>query len=160
MCMPAALIQTSCLFLWHKNVFLFFWAKHNLVFSWCSLNWTAVASMMLPGAGLGVLPFTINPITPTGSTNCDTGTTTLHYSTCSDSLTHLLAVWTFLWMCACFHVCVFPKLLLTPNFFLYKNNIGINYKKMCNEVNATTVCCNDISSRVTQVNTFDLTNCG
>lgn len=30
--------------------------------------------MMLPGSGLGSLPFTVNPLTPTGSTNCDTGT--------------------------------------------------------------------------------------
>lgn len=29
-----------------------------------------------PGSGVGVLPFTVNPVTPTGSTNCDTGIVT------------------------------------------------------------------------------------
>lgn len=33
---------------------------------------------MLLGSGAGVLPFTVNPVTPTGSTNCDTGTVSLH----------------------------------------------------------------------------------
>nr|XP_023996553.1 otogelin-like protein [Salvelinus alpinus] len=28
---------------------------------------------LLPGSGVGVLPFTVNPVTPTGSTNCDKG---------------------------------------------------------------------------------------
>lgn len=41
--------------------------------------------MMLLGSGVGVLPFTVNPVTPTGSTNCDTGTVTLHCFTFKDS---------------------------------------------------------------------------
>lgn len=39
----------------------------------------------LLGSGVGVLPFTVNPVTPTGSTNCDTGTVTLHCFTFKDS---------------------------------------------------------------------------
>lgn len=41
--------------------------------------------MMLLGSGVGVLPFTVNPVTPTGSTNCDTGTITLHCFTFTDT---------------------------------------------------------------------------
>lgn len=44
--------------------------------------------MMLLGSGVGVLPFTVNPVTPTGSTNCDTGTVTLHCFTFKDSHWH------------------------------------------------------------------------
>lgn len=36
------------------------------------------APVCLSGAGLGLLPFSVSPVTPTGSTNCDTGT---HLST-------------------------------------------------------------------------------
>lgn len=43
------------------------------------------AMMMLLGSGVGVLPFTVNPVTPTGSTNCDTGTITLYCFTFKDS---------------------------------------------------------------------------
>lgn len=50
------------------------------VSSWRSLNRMAAVPTMLPGSGVGVLPFTVNPVTPTGSTNCDTGTTTLYCS--------------------------------------------------------------------------------
>lgn len=56
------------------------WTKHNFV---ClhDVLWTGWPgpTTMLPGSGVGVLPFTVNPVTPTGSTNCDTGTTILHY---------------------------------------------------------------------------------
>lgn len=30
--------------------------------------------MCLSGAGLGLFPFSVSPVTPTASTNCDTGT--------------------------------------------------------------------------------------
>lgn len=49
------------------------------VSSWRSLNRMAAAPTMPQGSGVGVLPFTVNPVSPTGSTNCDTGTTTLHH---------------------------------------------------------------------------------
>lgn len=55
--------------------------------------------MMLLGSGAGVLPFTVNPVTPTGSTNCDTGTSTLfHFQ--RFSLTH------FQILCECL-ICIF-----------------------------------------------------
>lgn len=49
--------------------------------------------MMLLGSGVGVLPFTVNPVTPTGSTNCDTGTITLHCFTFKDSHWLTFNVW-------------------------------------------------------------------
>lgn len=68
-----------CACVWRWTVF----SEPNVtlcVSSWRSLNPTAAILTMLPGSGVAVFPFTVNPITPTGSTNCDTGTTTLHYS--------------------------------------------------------------------------------
>lgn len=104
------------------------------VFLWCSLNWTAAVPTMLPGSGVGVLPFTVNPITPTGSTNCDTGTTTLHCShskwffgilTLSDSFT---CTSSFVWMCAMqvyFCVCVVCVFIFFLSLFNPQNNITL-----------------------------------
>lgn len=86
-------------------------SRHSLNLDGC---W---ATTMLLGSGVGVLPFTINPVTPTGSTNCDTGTVTLHCFTFKDShwqKTHWLS--SFVWMpeslfyviCAAF-ICDFPQ---------------------------------------------------
>lgn len=64
---------------------------------------------MLLGSGAGVLPFTVNPVTPTGSTNCDTGTVSLHcfplicftvwFSLTKDTLSCLNA-WYTLYLCS------------------------------------------------------------
>lgn len=42
--------------------------------------------IILPGSGLGLLPFTISPVVPTGSTNCDTGTIPIMYFICNFSI--------------------------------------------------------------------------
>lgn len=100
-CMPAALIPSSCVFVC-VTLNCVFWTKHNLVLSRPSLNRTAAVPTMLPGSGVGVLPFTVNPVTPTGSTNCDTGTITLH-----DYLKWFFGILTLSeCMCGCVFVCV------------------------------------------------------
>ncbi len=59
------------------------------------------AAVCFSGAGLGLLPFSISPVTPTASTNCDTGT---HSSTeLSLSVSHNI-------------VCVLMKIFYTYHF--------------------------------------------
>lgn len=85
MCMPAARLPPVCVCVFRGSVFI----EPNVtlcVFSWRSLNPAAATLTMLPGSGLGVLPFTVNPVTTTGSTNCDTGTSTLHCPTYHEHL--------------------------------------------------------------------------
>lgn len=81
------------------------------------------ATTMLLGSGVGVLPFTINPVTPTGSTNCDTGTVTLHCFTFKDShwqKTHwhtfkfCVNAWEFILCCLCSFYLWFSPIFLTP----------------------------------------------
>lgn len=96
------------------NCVFFFWTKSNIVLSWRCLNRTTVV-LMLPGSGVGVLPFTFNPITPTASTNCDTGTATLLYFTFF--IWHFKSSFTCTFKvsvkeCAYFWVCVFSVYFL------------------------------------------------
>lgn len=67
------------------------WSKWEPMLVTVSL-WTS--PVCFSGAGLGLLPFSVSPVTPTASTNCDSGT---HSSTeLSLSVSHNM-VWVCVW---------------------------------------------------------------
>lgn len=82
------------------------------------------AMMMLLGSGVGVLPFTVNPVTPTGSTNCDTGTITLYCFTFKDSHWHTFKFCVNVWFLLLIYIYIlffykFPTLKYVNHLFIW-----------------------------------------